>query len=170
MKPADDSNASQTAVDEPSIVRKMRYAGVAYQQFLLSLATDAAMIEQGQQLFDQYYQWLELTTEKIQQEKQINIGVSKKQLKDFLEILQTFQNEFMEFYQRLFTQFKQQQSALIAENPKRAFSQWIVLFDTQYLQYMRQESVCRHYVEILKQSSELNRALLTLKCDDRKCG
>ena len=170
MKPADDSNSSQTAVVEPLIVRKMRYAGVAYQQFLLSLAADEAMIEQGQQLFDQHYQWLELTTEKIQQEKQINIGVSEKQLKDFLETLQTFQNEFMQFYQLLFMQFKQQQSALIASNPKQAFSQWIALFDTQYLQYVRQESVCRHYARILQQSSELNRALLTLKCVDKKRG
>ena len=170
MGPADYSDSSKQRAFEPLIVAKMRYAGVAYQQFMLSLTADDAAIEQGQQLFDQHYHWLELVKEKNQSEEQTSTELFDKKGEALLESLQTFYTEFMQFYQGIFSQFKQQHAVLIADNPMQAFSRWITLFDAQYLQFVRQESVCRQYADLLMHTTELNQALLTLKRIDNVNG
>ena len=170
MGAADDSDSSKKRAIEPLIVVRMRHAGVAYQQFMLSLAIDDAVIEQGQQLFDQHYHWLELVKEKNQSEEQTSTELFDKTGEALLESLQTFYTEFMQFHQGIFSQFKQQHAVLIADNPRQAFSHWITLFDAQYLEFVRQESVCRQYADLLKQTTELNRALLTLKPIDNVNG
>lgn len=127
----------------------MRCAGVAYQQFLIALSTDQESLEQARTVFVQHFDLM------LSQQSNIvasQLGKEAEFLQDCIALqqkIQRFYSRFERFYIRVFKQFREQHSHLISKDSKMAFDSWLQMFDSEYLEFLRQESVCREYAEIL---------------------
>ncbi|PID46182.1 MAG: hypothetical protein CSB47_05600 [Proteobacteria bacterium] len=132
----------------------MRFAGVAYQQFLLAVTINDNDLSHTYQLADQYVNTLfaELMTAVQTTEESSSV------LKNSIELqkkIREFSKGFECFCLDTFQHFKQHQAALIVDDPAAAFDQWTRVFDTQYLKYMQQDQVCRDYANILSSTARL---------------
>lgn len=139
----------------------MRCAGVAYQQFLIALNTDQECLEQARAVFVQHFDIM-LSQQTDLVASQLNKGVESEAefLRDCLFLQQKIQHfavQFEQFYIQVFKQFKVQYSSLITKDSKMAFDYWLQMFDSEYLEFLRQESVCREYAEILGDITKLAR-------------
>ena len=138
-----------------TIQDKMRCAGVAYQQFLIALSTDQESLEQARTVFVQHFDLM------LSQQSNIvasQLGKEAEFLQDCIALqqkIQRFYSRFERFYIRVFKQFREQHSHLISKDSKMAFDSWLQMFDSEYLEFLRQESVCREYAEILGDITQL---------------
>ena len=138
-----------------TIQDKMRCAGVAYQQFLIALNTDQQCLEQARTVFVQHFDIM------LSQQSNLlasQLGKEAELLRDCLALqqkIQSFSKRFEHFYVHVFEQFKAQHTFLISKDSKMAFDSWLQMFDSEYLEFLRQESVCREYAEILGDISQL---------------
>ena len=153
-----------------TIQDKMRCAGVAYQHFLIAIKTDQDCIDQARVVFEQHFDVMVLQLRSI-------AGAASDENVDLLNIrldlharIQAFSDQFECFYLGAFKQFKQQNLALIDKDSKMAFNNWLEMFDSEYLKFLRQESVCREYAEILVDITQLAQQLQTTdqvaQCDN----
>lgn len=142
-----------------TIQDKMRYAGVAYQQFLIAINTDQDCLNQARSVFEQHFYIL------VSQHRKIldSLSIPNPEFLEDSVLLQTkivnFTKQFECFYVDVFEQFKAQHSGLIDKDSKMAFKCWLQMFDTEYLAYIRQDSVCREYADILLATTQLAQQL-----------
>lgn len=144
---------------ESTIQDKMRCAGVAYQYFLIALDTDQDKLDQARVVFEQHFGTM---VSVLKGGSAVDSGSSGDFLKNSLDLqlrIQEFYRQFECFYIAAFRQFKEQHSVLISKDSRMAFNEWLQMFDTEYLKFIRQDSVCREYADILVAITQLSQKL-----------
>lgn len=140
---------------ESGVQSKIRFAGVAYQHFLTAVTIDYDDLEFPGVIFGHCFENLMSQVRAIESSGLEKNADHFRDIVDLQRKIQNFSEQFGRFYINAFKQFKQQQSELINTDPKMAFKQWTYTFDTQYLHFVQQRSVCREYAKILSVTSRL---------------
>lgn len=154
---------------ESTIKDRMRFVSVAYQYFLVAVNSDQECLKQVRLVFDQQFESITSQLSHIVELQSDNKAELLKSSLEFQKKAHGFYSQFERMYLSVFEQFKQQQSVLISSDPVQAFRQWTQMFDSEYLQFLHQESICREYAELVAFAAKLGQQSKTMdrtnKCE-----